>query len=168
MKKIVKILVVLPLASIFLITSFFISFKKVGAQVVPGLTPIPYGTAVLGPQITSIEVCCNGLEFTIDIGVSDTTGVDAATLAQYAKLVGTYIFPWQNMTPLPGVGTGLYQWWTLAENSKVLGNKIPGIQALGTDGTCVTVESECESADKMDWTVLSMGTNLISLYPPGV
>lgn len=140
------------MAVIFCFITFLMNIKRTDAQLASIVSPIPFGTAVLGPQITRVDVCCNGLFFTIS---GNTASNDPALATQYSKLVGDYIFPWQNMSPVPESGLGFYQWWSVSEDSKVLGSKTPS-------GVCVTVESECESTESVDWTVQQMGTNLIS------
>ena len=101
------------------------------------LAPIPFGG-----QIATVELCCNGLQFT-------TTG-------QFqSPAYGTFIMEWAKMIPNPSLGLGLYSWWSIVPTEKVIGTAIAG-------GVCQTIASECSATTPVTWSVNQMGTTLIT------
>ena len=100
------------------------------------IAPIPFA-GTLG----SMMLCCNGLQFSL-----------SGTYQTVAR--GTFIFPWQNMIPIPTIGWGLYSWWSLIPGETVLGSATPG-------GVCITIVSECEVSTSVNYSVNQMGTTLL-------
>lgn len=122
---------------VMLISSAWTLVKTSGKAEAQSVTTIPFAG-----QIATIKLCCNGLEFT-------TTG-------QYQSVAyGTFIMEWQKMIPNPGLGFGLYSWWSLIPGEKVLGSVTPG-------GKCLTIASECEVTTPVTWSVNQVGTTLLS------
>ncbi len=121
--------------SIILSFSFVIAPFAAHAEIASAVRQNLEGT------ISSVDVCCNGLKLQIDKG-------------QYTSPIsGSMIFMWQNMIPIPFIGWGLYSWWDVAPQSVVLGDAISG-------GTCITVDSECESTESVQYSIQQLGTTL--------
>jgi hypothetical protein len=118
------------IGTIFLATN---ARKEAEAQVI---TAVPFAG-----KLSSIMVCCNGIQFSL-------------THPPLSIATGKFIFPWQNMIPIPTIGWGLYSWWSLTPGTTVLGDATPG-------GVCITIVSECESSQTVQYSVNKMGTNLI-------
>lgn len=88
------------------------------------------------------DVCCNGLVYSLD----------HPPLSALTTMTGDFIFQWQNMIPIPTIGWGLYSSWSLTDGTTVLGDAAPG-------GVCITIYSECESSDTVEFSINQMGTN---------
>jgi hypothetical protein len=61
-----------------------------------------------------------------------------------------FIYPWTNFIPIPEIGIGLYDSWLFVDGKTVGGDAVRG-------GMCITLESECESEEKVDFTTKKMG-----------
>jgi len=110
--------------------------KKAEAATESGIIPF-------AGQISYVSLCCNGIEFS-------TTG-------QYQSVAyGTFIMQWPMMFPDPDLGMGLYSWWSILPTEKVIGN-------VTTGGQCLTVASECETTTPVTYSVLQMGTTLLTI-----
>jgi hypothetical protein len=83
------------------------------------------------------EVCCNGIVFNINKGLG-------------GSVTGSFLFPWYNMIPIPQLGIGLYQYWILSSGKTVGGDATKS-------GECITIASECESEESIDYTTKKMG-----------
>lgn len=93
-------------------------------------------------QLSKVELCCNGIKFSMT--------------QQYQTVArGTFIMEWYKMVPNPLLGWGLYSWWALVSGEKVVGGATPG-------GVCLTVASECETSQAVQFSVNQVGTTLIS------
>ncbi len=124
--------------SLLMIATALVFSKETEKAEAQAVTTIPFAG-----QIATINLCCNGIEFT-------TTG-------QYQSIAyGNFIMEWYKMIPVPSVGLGLYSWWSILPGEKVLGSAIPG-------GVCLTVASECAVTTPVAWSVNQMGTTLIGI-----
>lgn len=113
--------------------------KIAEAQVVESTTNVPFTG-----KLTNVQLCCNGVQFSLShppLSIPQTSS-------------GNFIFMWQNMIPIPAIGWGLYSWWSLAPSETLLGSVTPG-------GVCITIASECESSQTVQFMVNQAGTTLI-------
>ncbi len=114
--------------------------EEAEAQIVESTINVPF-TGKLNIE----EICCNGIIFSLD----------HPPLTTSLTSKGEFIFQWQNMIPIPTIGWGLYSQWSLQEDTTVLGSALKG-------GSCITIASECESTESVDFSINQMGTNSVS------
>jgi len=135
----------------FLFSQVF-SIQTYAASIVPinNCMTISTNSAILPSPcfsglMTDMTICCNGIRFTIN-----------QNERRYNTVYGDFIFPWQNMIPDPILGTGLFENYVLGYEAS--GKKADITGDVYQKGFCITVESECESQENVDYTVRKMGS----------
>jgi hypothetical protein len=151
--------------------AIFVVFKKtesVNAQfqipTIPGASFLPnFRTTMTSPQISVVYPCRNGIAFAITpTAVSSASQVSnkppPEIIADQAA-IGLHFFPVFNMVPIPQLGLGYYQWWSLRPGAIVLGKRFKTpVKAACTIYTCCK-DIVTGVYIPSDYTVLQVGTN---------
>lgn len=138
MNKISLLIAVMLIGSAISLTKIH---KEAQAQIVESTINIPFTG-----ELEIEEICCNGIIFELDhppLSIPRTSS-------------GDFIFQWQNMIPIPALGWGLFSHYSLSDETTVVGSALSG-------GQCITIYSECESSDSVDFSVNQMGTTKSSV-----